>query len=59
MHIPEASITDCDVTSLYPAAMSKIGFPTGPASIMTPEMIDYYNNPINLMKISSDTTSVD
>ena len=41
--------------SLYPSAMSMIGYPTGPAQIITPELIKYYNNPKNLPSINKES----
>jgi len=35
--------------------MSIIGYPTGPAQIMTPELITHYNNPDNLPSLCEES----
>jgi len=35
--------------------MSIIGYPTGPAYIMTPELIAYYSNPDNLPSLYKES----
>lgn len=52
-HIKEP-INDLDAVSLYPSAQSRLYYPAGKAKVLTKEMIEYYNNKENLMKIKED-----
>ena len=39
---------DLDGNSLYPSAQSRAYYPTGKPIVMTKEIINHYNNPMNL-----------
>ena len=42
--------------SLYPSAQSRVYYPAGEAKTMLQDIIDFYNIPENLNKITEDTT---